>query len=268
MVNKTLFQGLIIAIAFFGIWFGLSRLDFVSFFEIKKHTASTEHKIGDMIWNQIQDSEKVITNDSIVKTLDKLIDPICKANHIDRDSLKIHIVEKDEINAFALPNNHLVVYTGLIIDCQKQEALQGVLGHEIAHIENNHVMKKLSKEVGLTVLLTATTGDKGGAILKEIFKTLSSTAYDRTLEKDADMQSVKYLLKANINPEPMADFMYVMAQEQKTPQALSWISTHPECEERAKYILDYLKGKKVEKKQTLTQQEWEKYKKQIKNTIA
>ena len=268
MINKTIFQGLIIAIAFFGIWLGLSRIDFVKFLEIKKHTASTEHKIGDIIWNQIHDSEKVITNDSIVKTLDKLIEPICKANHIERDSLKIHIIQKDEINAFALPNNHLVVYTGLIKDCQKQEALQGVLGHEIAHIENNHVMKKLSKEVGLSVLLTATAGDKGGAILKKIFKTLSSTAYDRTLEKDADMQSVKYLLKADINPEPMADFMYVMAQEQKTPQALSWISTHPECEERAKYILDYLRGKKLEKKQTLTQKEWENYKKQIKSTIV
>ena len=198
MINKTIFQGLIIAIAFFGIWLGLSRIDFVKFLEIKKHTASTEHKIGDIIWNQIHDSEKVITNDSIVKTLDKLIEPICKANHIERDSLKIHIIQKDEINAFALPNNHLVVYTGLMKDCQKQEALQGVLGHEIAHIENNHVMKKLSKEVGLSVLLTATAGDKGGAILKKIFKTLSSTAYDRTLEKDADMQSVKYLLKAEI----------------------------------------------------------------------
>ncbi len=267
MINKTIFQGLVILVAFFTLWFGLSRLDFVKFFEIKKHTASAEHKIGDMIWDQIHDSETVITNDSIVKTLDKLILPICKANHIVRDSLKIHIVQKDEINAFALPNNHLVVYTGLIIDCQKQEALQGVLGHEIAHIENNHVMKKLSKEVGLSVLLSATAGDKGGAILKEIFKTLSSTAYDRTLEKEADMQSVKYLLKANINPEPMADFMYVMAQEQKTPKALSWISTHPDCEERAKYILDYLKGKKYEKKQTLTQKEWEQYKEQIKNSL-
>jgi len=267
MINKTLIQGLVILVAFFTLWFGLSRLDFVKFFEIKKHTTTAEHKIGDMIWNQIHDTETVITNDSIVKTLDKLILPICKANHIVRDSLKIHIVQKDEVNAFALPNNHLVVYTGLITDCKKQEALQGVLGHEIAHIENNHVMKKLSKEVGLSVLLSATAGDKGGAIVKEIFKTLSSTAYDRSLEKEADMQSVNYLLKANISPEPLADFMYVMAQEQKTPKALTWISTHPECEERAKYILDYLKGKKYEKKQTLTQKEWEQYKEQIKNSL-
>lgn len=265
MINKTIFQGLIIAIAFFGIWFGLSQVDFVKLFEIDKHTTTAENKIGDLIWDEIQETEDVVTNDSIVKTLDKLINPICKANNIERDSLKIHIVDKDEVNAFALPNNHLVVYTGLIEDCKKQEALQGVLGHEIAHIEKNHVMKKLSKEVGLSVLLSAASGGKGGQILKEIFKTLSSTAYDRSLEKEADMESVKYLLKADINPEPMADFMYELAQKQDIPSGFGWISTHPESEERAKYILDYLKGRKFQKKQILTEKEWEDYKKQVEN---
>jgi len=264
MINKTFFQGIVILVLFFSLFFGLSRLDFVTFFEIDKHSTSAENKIGDLIWEQIQETEDVITNDSIVKTLDELLLPICKANAIDRDSLKIHIVAKDEINAFALPNNHLVVFTGLITDCKKQEALQGVLGHEIAHIENNHVMKKLSKEVGLSVLINATTGGKGGQIIKEIFKTLSSTAYDRTLEKEADMESVKYLLKADINPEPMADFMYELAQQHAMPNTFAWISTHPDSEERAKYILDYLKGKKYKKIQILTDDKWKLFQDKIK----
>jgi predicted Zn-dependent protease len=264
MINKTIFQGFLILVVFFGLWFGLSKIDFVGFFQIQKHSTSAENKIGDLIWDQIQDTEDVITKDSLVNTLDSLIMPICKANNIERDSLKIHIIKKDEVNAFALPNNHLVVYTGLLVDCKKQEAVQGVLGHEIAHIENNHVMKKLSKEVGLSVLIAAASGGKGGEILQQIFNTLSSTAYDRTLEKEADMESVKYLLKANINPEPMADFMYELAQKEEMPDGLSWISTHPESEERAKYILDYLKGKKHQNKQTLTEQNWKAFQNQIK----
>lgn len=267
MINKTLFQGFVIVVLFFGMFFGLSQIDFVSIFEIKERTTSVENSIGDLIWKEIQRSEDVILNDSIVKTLDKLIIPICEANDIDRDSLKVHIVDKDEINAFALPNNHLVVYTGLILDCKKQEALQGVLGHEIAHIENNHVMKKLSKEIGLSVLLSATTGGNGGAILREVVSTLSSSAYDRSLEKEADMQSVDYLLNADIDPAPMADFMYELAQNQNLPDAFGWIATHPESEERAKYIIDSLKGKKLKKKQTLTQKEWDDYKKQIRNNL-
>lgn len=267
MINKTIIQGLVILFSFFGIWLGLSQIDFVHFFKIEKHQLSAENKIGDLLWNQIEKTETIITNDSVVKTLDKLVLPICKANSINQASLKIHIVENDEINAFALPNNHLVVYTGLILKCKKQEALQGVLGHEITHIENKHVMKKLSKEIGLSVLVSATTGGKGGQVLKEIFKTLSSTAYDRSLEKEADIQSVDYLLMAGINPEPMADFMYELSQEKDASSPFQWISTHPESEERAKYILEYLKSKKYKKIQTLNQKEWETFKKQVKNAI-
>jgi predicted Zn-dependent protease len=172
MIKKTIFQGMIIVLGFFLLWFGFSQLDFMTFFKVKERTEFVENKLGDLIWDEISNTEDVITNDSVVKTLDKLIIPICEANDIERDSLKIHIVQKDEINAFALPNNHLVVYTGLIEDCKKQEALQGVLGHEIAHIEKNHVMKKLSKEIGYSVLLTATSSGKGGQMAKEVLKML------------------------------------------------------------------------------------------------
>ena len=264
MIKKIILPGLLIIIAFFGLFYGLSQIDWVNEFHVKKIRSSSENKIGDLIWDEISSTETVITNDSISKTLDKLIDPICKNNKIERDSLKVHIIEKDDINAFALPNKHLVVYTGLITECKNQEALQGVLGHEIAHIENNHVMKKLSKEIGLSVLLSASTGGKGSVVVKEILKSLSSSAYDRTLEKEADMASVDYLLNANINPEPFADFMSELAQQKDLSDSLYWVSSHPESEERAKYILDYLKGKKYKKVATLSSTAWENYKKLIK----
>jgi predicted Zn-dependent protease len=265
MIKKTFLQALIVLSGFFVIWFGFSQIDFMKLFKVKERTTNMEHKLGDMIWSQVENTEEIITNDTLVKGLDKLINPICKANDIERDSLKIHIVKKDEINAFALPNNHLVVYTGLIEDCKRQEALQGVLGHEIAHIENNHVMKKLSKEIGYSVLLSAAGGTKGGQMAREILKTLSSSAYDRKLEKDADITSVKYLLKADIDPKPMADFMYQMAQDSGVNKAMYWIADHPESEERAKYILDYIKGKKIKSKPTISEKDWKAFQEQIKN---
>jgi predicted Zn-dependent protease len=263
MIKKTILHGLIIVAGFLLIWFGFSQLDFMKFFKVQEQTEKVEHKLGDLIWNEIKDSEDVITNDTIVKSLDSIINPLCEANDIDRDSLKLHIVIKDEINAFALPNNHLVVYSGLIEDCKRQEALQGVLGHEIAHIEKNHVMKKLSKEIGYTVLLTATGGSKGGQVARQILKTLSSSAYDRKLEKEADITSVDYMLKAKINPKPMADFMFQMAQDNKSDKNMEWISDHPDSEARAKYILDYIKDKKLESKATLSEKEWKAFQEKV-----
>jgi predicted Zn-dependent protease len=264
MIKKTILQGAIIVAAFLLIWFGFSQIDFMRAFRVKERTENMEQKLGDMIWNQLEDSETIVTNDTIVKQLDDLLKPICEANDIDLDSLKVHIIKKDEINAFALPNNHLVVYTGLIEDCKRQEALQGVLGHEMAHIEKNHVMKKLSKELGYSVLVGAAGGSQGGQMARELLKTLSSSAYDRKLEKEADITSVKYLLEANIDPRPMADFMYQMAQDSKINKNMYWIADHPESEERAKYILDYIKGKKLKPKATVSEEKWKAFQKMVK----
>jgi predicted Zn-dependent protease len=262
---KALFKGLSLVITFAGIWFLLSQIDFITFFKIDKAKSVTEKGVGDMIWDQIKTTEDIIVNDSITKTLDKLLKPLCKENKIERDSLKVHIIKKDEVNAFALPDGHLVVYSGLIEASKNEQALIGVLGHEIAHIENDHVMKKLSKEIGFSVLMSITTGSKNNKVTREIMKSLSSSAYDRSLEKEADIASVEYMLKAKVDPAPFADFLYDMSFDTKLQSALSWINSHPESEERAKYILEYIKGKKLQKKQVLSQKEWLAFKKAVKN---
>jgi predicted Zn-dependent protease len=261
---KIVFKGLSVLVAFFGMWLLIAQIDFVTFFKIDQARNATENKIGDVIWDEIKSTEDIVVNDSITKTIDKLLQPLCKENGIERDSLKVHIIKKDEVNAFALPDNHLVVYTGLIEASKNESALIGVLGHEIAHIENNHVMKKLSKEIGLSVLLSLTTGDSNGRIVKEVFQTLSSSAYDRSLEKEADMTSVEYMLKANVNPAPFADFLYQMSFDNPMDGALAWISSHPEAEERAKYVLEYIKGKKLKSKSVLSEKDWNSFKEKVK----
>lgn len=264
-MKKAFLQGSILAIIALLVWFGYSQIDYLKLFKVKQKSVQLEQKLGDLIWDNLQHTEDIVTNDTLVKTLDKLIKPICEANDIERDSIKVHIIAKDEVNAFALPNKHLVVYTGLITDCKRQEAVQGVLGHEIAHITHNHVMKKLSKEIGFSVLLSTVSGGNGGQMMKEIFKTLSSSAYDRSLEKEADISSVDYMIEANIDPKPLTDFMYQMAQDKALPDGFEWISTHPESEERAKYIMDYIKGKKLKSKPTLSEKEWKEFKDKTEN---
>jgi hypothetical protein len=70
-------------------------------------------------------------------------------------------------------------------------------------------------------------------------------------------------LKADINPEPFADFMFELAQQKDLSDSLYWISSHPESEERAKYILEYLKDKKYKKISTISEINWDNYKKLV-----
>jgi predicted Zn-dependent protease len=257
MIKKTLLQGVIIGACIFGLWAALSQVDFMRLFKVDKVSDNTEQKLGDLFWKTIQNTETIIRNDSVNKYVDRIVTQITSKNGINRDKIKVHIVQKDEANAFALPGDHLIVYTGLINSCDNEAELAGVIGHEIAHIEKRHVMKKLVKELGLSIVISMTTGGRGSHAASEAIKTLSSSAYDRKLETEADLTSVDYMMKADINPLPFADLLYKMSTEVNVPSAVYWLSTHPESAERAKEIVSYIKDQKPTiGKRVLTSDEW------------
>ena len=263
-MNKILFQGLFLVALFFATLFALRMVDWMKLFRVEKMTATTEQKLGDLLWDLINQSDKEIKDENITKPVDSILTKICSANNIDRSEIKLHIISSGEINAFALPNKHLIVFEGLLEATDNEAEVAGVIGHEVGHMEQNHVMKKLIKEVGLTVLISMTSGNGGGEIIKETLKLLSSTAYDRSLEKEADIKSVDYLLNAHINPEPFANFLFKLADdESKVEKNLSWIKTHPDSRERAEYIIEYSKDKVRTFKPILTQATWDTFKKSL-----
>jgi beta-barrel assembly-enhancing protease len=262
LMKKILIEfGLTVAVIV-AVWFGLSQVDWMKLFNIRQTTQNTEEKIGDLFWTMLKNSETEITSDSIVLPIDSMLTRICKANSIDRKKIKLHLLRKDDINAFALPGNHLVVFSGLITACENEAELDGVIGHELAHMEKNHVMNKLVKEVGLSVLISMSTGNGNSEAIKSAIKQISSSAYDRKLETEADLTAVDYLEKAGIDPEPFANFLYRMADETKNlPSQIYWISSHPESKERAEKIIERIKGKsfpKVEVKDSLRFEELKK----------
>lgn len=263
-MKKAIFEGLAILIIFFGAWFGLSNINWLTLFQVKQATNTTEEKLGKLFWDLFSKTEKEVLAPAILEPLDSLVTHLCKHNNLDRRKIKLHVLDKDEVNAFALPDHHLVVYTGLIREAEKEAELVGVLGHELAHIEKNHVMKKLIKEVGLSLLISMTTGNAGGQVIAESARLLSSTAYDRDLEREADQQSVSYMLQAGLDPEPFAGFLYRLGGEQgDLPDQVYWVTTHPDSKERAEDIIASLKNKTIKAKPVLATKDWEGLKKKV-----
>ena len=145
-MKKPIIQGLITILLFFGTWYVLTQIDWMKIFKVQQVTDKTEQKLGELFWEVFKKSEKEVKNTLVVNSVDSIVTQVCKTNKIDRSKLKIHILDKEDVNAFALPNGHLIIYSGLILNSDNQEELVGVVCHEIAHIELNHVMKKLVKE--------------------------------------------------------------------------------------------------------------------------
>src|SRR5690606_36044536 len=135
----------------------------------------------------------------------------------------------------------------------------------IAHIQLNHVMKKLVKEIGLSALISITTGSNGSELIKETAKVLSSASFDRSLEKKADIKAVEYLTKAEINPEHFAQFLYkINDSESEIMKYLTWISTHPDSKNRAEHIIEHSKNNNVKNVPILKDETWNKLKEVLK----
>jgi beta-barrel assembly-enhancing protease len=250
---------------FFSTWFILAKVDWISVLHIKSATDKTEKKLGELFWKVFKKSDPEYTDNQIIKPIDSIVTKICVKNKIDRKSIQVHVLNKDEVNAFALPDGHLIVYSGLILASENEAELSGVLGHEMAHIQQGHVMKKLVKEIGLSVLISITAGGGGTEVIKEAAKLLSSSAFDRDLEKEADLKSVDYLLEAKIDPNPFANFLYRLSNDEndESMKYLSWASTHPDSKERAKYIIEHIGDKKVKFEAIMTQETWDNLQKTV-----
>src|SRR5690606_2648588 len=152
-------------------------------------------KPGKLICEISKKTDKEMKEPFITKSVETIVSRIPKATNIPEENIKLHLLKKDEVNAFAFPYNHLIITSCIIKQTESPEALAGVIGHEIAHMELNHVMKKLIKEFSLAIL-TSAAGSSGGDVIREAAKFLSSAAFDRRQEKEADIASADYLIQA------------------------------------------------------------------------
>lgn len=230
-MKKLLIQSVISVSVMLAVYLTLNSIDWMTIFKVKQAIQKSEEKIGTLVWDYYLIDKVEITNDSLVVKVDSLFQQLCITNKIDQHSIQLHIVESDAINAFSLPGNQIVVNKALIDSCNDTDQLASVLAHELAHLELNHITKKLIKEFGLTILITSSGSGEISGVIKEISKLLSSTAYDRQNEKEADLQAVKYLQNASIDPNALIEFLQKIESKES-----SWISTHPNTQERITYI--------------------------------
>jgi predicted Zn-dependent protease len=255
-MNKVILQLLVLVGLFFTTWFLLDRIDYVHRLHLDKLNEKTERKIGDLIARNIQGQRTTIQNDSLDDLLNKVKVRLC-ADSNEAAGIRIFLVESKNINAFSLPGSIIIVNTSLIGLCDSSSELAGVLAHELAHIRLHHVTKKLSREFGITILLsTATNGNS--EILRQIVGKLSSTAFERQMERDADDSAIVYLKRAGISQAGLPDFLDRLDKNvSNTSSTPEWISTHPDTDKRVKDLRQQISANPATGKQPLTNAEWD-----------
>jgi len=104
-----------------------------------------------------------------------------------------YIPDANFVNAFALPGGHVFVGDGLLRLMHSEDALAGVLGHEVSHIDLRHCAERAQTEAHLRDL--GPLGPLGGLPV-EVFL----GGYSKTQELEADRDGTTLAVAAGYSP--------------------------------------------------------------------
>ncbi|HSG28388.1 MAG TPA: M48 family metallopeptidase [Candidatus Krumholzibacterium sp.] len=152
----------------------------------------------------------------------------------DRPEIEYHfkVIDKDELNAFALPGGYIYIYTGLMSELDDEAQLAGVLAHEIGHVTARHSTERLTTMYGYQIvagLLLGENPNMWAELVANIFSTGGFLAYSRKNEFEADRLGVKYASTAGYDPRGVIELLgKLRATQEREPGKLEeLLSTHP-----------------------------------------
>jgi predicted Zn-dependent protease len=235
----------VLLISFGTLWGGLSMIPFVK--ESKPFTLNNQHeeKLGELLIESYLLGERECTDADKKYLVEKLVEKL--SHHLDSSkyTYRVKIVDTQEVNAYSFPGGYIVINTGLINFCNSSKELAAVIAHEIGHNEHHHVVKSIARDMGLAMLLSTVGSDSNQ--LRELMSKLISNRFSRDQEADADAYAVDLLLKAGVDPEPMAQFFERMLENRpEFMEELEFLSTHPADGKRVQQIRELSKGKVIE----------------------
>jgi predicted Zn-dependent protease len=191
-------------------------------------------------------AQSLIRDTEIEEILAKDAEPILKAAGVDPSNVEIVIVGSKELNAFAGPR--VVGFnTGLIIESDDPNELQGVIAHEVGHLAAGHSarsgdmqaagMKPFLLTMGLGVLAAIAGAPEAAAGLAgsaSYFGALGAMGYSREQESRADQAGAMLLDKAGLSGKGLADFFDNFRYQEVFDEArrYAYFRSHPISSDR------------------------------------
>jgi Zn-dependent protease with chaperone function len=122
-------------------------------------------------------------------------------------------------NAFALPGGTIVMTDALVDLAAKQgigdDALAGVLAHEMGHVVHRHTTRLVVEQAVLNVGLGLAIGDVSH-VLSIGASALTGLAYRRGHEAEADCFAAALMRKSQLPTAPMAQLLLALAASEST----------------------------------------------------
>lgn len=221
-----------------------------------------DEQFGKLAFESMDHGGSEVHEGVIVEPVQDIVNILEKAVQENKEqdwNFKVHVIDADIKNAYALPGGYIVVYTGLLEEMSRPEQLAGVLAHEMAHVTERHSVQRLVEMAGVAFVVDGLLGDVEGmvALGAEFLSFSTINAYSRDAETEADLKGVAFLQQANIDPRGLMEFFALLDQADGEMMEMvpEWMSTHPDHQIRIQTIENFLEKEfeKEKKPEDLTE---------------
>jgi predicted Zn-dependent protease len=246
-------------------------------------SAEEEYYIGRAVAANITTSYKPYTTN---ESLSLYLNEICRTIAINSDrpdlfnGYYLMILDTEEVNAFASSGGHVFITKGLLRSANSEDALAGIIAHEIAHIQLQHSVQAIKASrttdawtsVATTtagVALTA-TGNSTADMLADLVNMLDSDikgaisnlvekGYSRDQEYQADDLALELLAATGYEPASYIEMLRGLSARQAAVSG-GFNSTHPSPDARitnaeksiGKYTVVDTRGSRIARFQDFT----------------
>ena len=145
------------------------------------------------------------------------------------------VVDRRDINAFALPGGPIFVNRGMLDAAGSEGEVAGVIAHELAHIALRHGTAQATRgqkfQIGALAgqIVGSMIGGKTGAAIAHGSNIGLGTyflKYSREFEREADLLGAQIMARAGYDPRDMADMFRTIARRSGNGGP-EWLSDHP-----------------------------------------
>jgi predicted Zn-dependent protease len=229
---------------------------------------TTERRLGQQIMREVWQDPEYLDDPVLQEYLQSIWSPLVSASrrlgNITPDidaafDFDIFLVRARSVNAFALPGGHMGVHLGLIAMTERSEELASVLAHELSHVTQRHIARRIGDAsrgsmIGLAAmilgLLAASRAGSPDAAQAAIVGGQAAMLqgqlnFSRDMEREADRVGFNVLDTSGFNAWGMASMFEKLSLTGRLNDdgAFPYLRTHPLTTERIAEARDRVSGR-------------------------
>lgn len=207
-------------------------------------TRDDEYRMGAMIVKQLRDEGAVIEDPEVNEYLQSVGARIAGQTPDGGRNFTFFAVKDPAINAFALPGGFIGVNYGTVLATQNESELASVMAHEIAHVTQRHIARRVHAQgrqsvsaaaaILAAILIGAMAGGSGNSTAGAIAIAQGAAAqqqinFTRANENEADRVGITYLAGAGFDPQAMPNFFQTLGRREGLSETAvpEMIQSHP-----------------------------------------